>query len=149
MPDSLRTLLLATLVLGLLGTEAELLLLEHFEDAWQLVPVVLLGVALLALLAHAFARGRPTVRTVQVTMVFFVVAGVLGTWLHYQSNAEFELEIVPEMVFWPLFKAAMAGTMPVLAPGAMIQLGLIGLAWSFRHPALHPQHPSSPIPHPQ
>ena len=143
MPDALRRLLLATLVLGLVGTGVELLLLEHFEDAWQLVPLILIGAATVALVAHAFVRSRPTVRAVQVTMLLFVASGALGTWLHYQSNADFELEIAPEMLFWPLFKAAMTGSMPVLAPGAMIQLGLIGLAWSFRHPALHRADTSS------
>jgi hypothetical protein len=39
---------------------------------------------------------------------------------------------------WELFKEAMTGATPALAPGAMVQLGLIGLAWSYRHPALVP-----------
>jgi hypothetical protein len=33
-------------------------------------------------------------------------------------------------------KAILAKSPPALAPGAMIQLGLIGLAYTFRHPAL-------------
>ncbi|HKS06727.1 MAG TPA: hypothetical protein VJR92_10475 [Gemmatimonadaceae bacterium] len=148
MPAALRSLLLFALVLGLLGTEAELLLLGHFEDAWQLVPIVLIGIAITSLVVYGVSRTRRAVRAVQVTMLLFVVAGVLGTWLHYQSNAQFELEIAPEMLFWPLFKAAMAGSMPVLAPGAMIQLGLIGLSWSFRHPALVRTHSSSSPQHP-
>jgi hypothetical protein len=143
MPAALRTLLLVTLVLGLAGTETELLLLGHFEDAWQLVPVILIGIAVVSLVVYGFFRSGRSVRNVQVTMLLFVVAGLVGTWLHYQSNAQFELEIAPDMLFWPLFKAAMAGSMPVLAPGAMIQLGLIGLAWSFRHPALLRTHASS------
>ena len=143
MPYLLRRLLLVTLVLGVAGTGTELLLLEHFGDVWQLVPIVLIGLAVLALIAYAFSRSRASVRTVQVTMLLCVLSGLVGTWLHYQSNAEFELEITPEMLFWPLFKAAMTGSMPVLAPGAMIQLGLIGLAWSFRHPALHRADTSS------
>ena len=48
-PSSLRTLLLLTLLVSLVGTLAELLLLEHFEDVWQWTPVVLLGAALFTL----------------------------------------------------------------------------------------------------
>ena len=39
----LRRLLLTLLAVSALGTGAELLLLGHTEDRWQLVPVVLLG----------------------------------------------------------------------------------------------------------
>lgn len=136
MPSFVRRILLFALVLGLIGMPAELLLLGHFEDAWQMVPLVLMGTGLLVLAWHAIRPGPGTVRGVRMLMVLFVVAGVVGTWLHYASNAEFELEITPEIARWPLFKAAIAGALPVLAPGSMIQLGLIGLAWCFRHPAL-------------
>jgi hypothetical protein len=135
MPRPLRSLLLFALVLGLIGTEAELLLLEHFEGAWQWVPIILIGVALLSLLAHAVRPSPSTVRAIQILMGCFVVSGVLGTFLHYQGNANFELEITPDIPGLTLFKAAMEGATPVLAPGSMIQLGLIGLAWTFRHPA--------------
>ena len=46
MPSLLRTAILLILTLGLLGTGAELILLEHTEDFWQWLPVVLLGGAL-------------------------------------------------------------------------------------------------------
>jgi hypothetical protein len=69
-------------------------------------------------------------------MLVFIASGILGTWLHYTGNANFELEITPDMAAWAVFKAAMAGATPVLAPGTMIQLGLVGLGWSFRHPLL-------------
>jgi hypothetical protein len=150
MPDSyprgIRRLLLATLLLGLVGVGAELLLLGHFEDVPQYVPLVLIGVTLLLLLSHGLVRSHWTVRVLQGAMVAFVLSGILGTWLHYQGNAQFELEITPDMLFWPLFKAAMAGATPVLAPGAMIQLGLIGLAWSWRHPALRRYSSASHLP---
>jgi hypothetical protein len=35
-----------------------------------------------------------------------------------------------------LFKAAITGATPALAPGSLIQMGLLGLAYTFRHPAL-------------
>ena len=58
--------------------------------------------------------------------------------LHFQVNIEFQLEMDPALSrHWRSFqKAILAKTPPALAPGAMIQLGLIGLAYTFRHPAL-------------
>lgn len=51
-----RRILLVALVVSLVGTLTELLLLEHFEDAWQWAPIVLLGASLLALGVYAVCR---------------------------------------------------------------------------------------------
>ena len=149
MPRALRLLLMGTLILGLTGTVAELLLLEHFEGLSQYIPIVLIGTALLALLVHAVGRSRATVRLIQGTMWAFVLSGLIGTWLHYKGNADFELELEPTIAAWKLFRMSMMGATPVLAPGTMIQLGLIGLAWSFRHPALGSSAVSPSPPYPE
>ena len=69
-------------------------------------------------------------------MLLFVVAGIVGVALHYQSNVEFELEMYPSMEGMELFRNSMTGALPTLAPGSMIYIGLVGLAATFRHPAL-------------
>lgn len=132
----LRRALLGVLAVGLAGTLAELLLLGHWEDAWQWVPLALLGAGLVAVAWHARQRGPASLRVLQAVMAACVAAGVLGVVLHYRGNAEFELERVPELTGWPLFREAMTGATPALAPGAMVQLGLLGLLYAFRHPAL-------------
>jgi hypothetical protein len=131
-----RRILLATLLLGLVGTGVELLLLEHFEDWRQLIPLGLIACALLVLAWHGVQRGAAPVQVLQVLMLIFVLAGVLGLTLHYQGNAEFELEMYPERSGMELFREAMMGATPALAPGTMIQLALIGLAYTYRHPRL-------------
>jgi hypothetical protein len=69
-------------------------------------------------------------------MVLFVVAGALGVYYHYVANVDFQREVDPSVQGMALFwKAMSAKTPPALAPGAMAQLGLIGLAYTFRHPA--------------
>ena len=40
-----------TFALGVIGSAAELLLLEHTEDVWQFVPIALLGLGLLGIRA--------------------------------------------------------------------------------------------------
>lgn len=131
-----RLILFIALVAGLVGTTVELFLLEHTEDTWQWAPIALMALALGVLGWHAVHRGPASVRTFQALMWLFLVSGLLGIWLHYRGNVEFELEMYPDLAGWKLFKDSMMGATPALAPGTMIQLGLVGLAWAFRHPAL-------------
>ena len=62
------------LLLGLVGTEVELLLLEHYEDVWQLVPLVLIGMGLASVLWHTMSPRLATARSLQATMVAFLVS---------------------------------------------------------------------------
>jgi hypothetical protein len=131
-----RGLLLFTLVLGMLGTAAELFLLQHYEDPWQLAPLVLIAAALVVLTLHGVSGSRATIRGLQALMVLFIVSGVVGALLHFQANSEFELEMNPALAGSELFRESLSGATPALAPGTMIQLGLIGLAYTYRHPRL-------------
>ena len=130
-----RLLLLIILALGLLGTGVELLLLGHTEDVWQWVPLILLAAGLIIIGIWVRRRRRWSLRAFQATMLLCVVAGPVGMWQHYTGNVEFELEMTPAMSGLELFGEAMTGAMPALAPGAMVQLGLLGLLYAFRHPA--------------
>jgi hypothetical protein len=133
----MRRLLLVLLIIGLVGMGAELLLLRHIENVWELIPLALIGLSLLILSWHGISRGRVGIRALQVTMGFFLIAGLAGFVLHYQANMEFRLETNPSLSGWALVWAVLSGkTPPVLAPGAMIQLGLLGLVYSYKHPAL-------------
>lgn len=129
-----RAILMATLVLGILGTGTELLLLEHTEGWQQLLPLVLLGGGLLACVWHGLRPAAGTVRLLQGMMWLFIIGGALGVLLHYKGNVEFELEMYPGMAGMELFGSTMTGATPVLAPGTMLLLGLIGLAHAYRHP---------------
>lgn len=124
--------------MGVVGAVAELLLIGHTEDYWQWIPLLLIALSLLALLIQAVVRRAATVRVFQATMGLFLISGLLGCYLHYQAKVEFKLEMNPALAGWELFQESILGgtVPPVLAPGMMIQLGLIGLAYAYRHPAL-------------
>lgn len=139
----LRRALLAVLVLGSIGTLAELWLIGHFEDRWQLAPLVQLGAVAAAGALVAFRPGRGTLRTFQAVLGACVVSGPLGQYWHYRGNAEFELEVFPNMEGLELFGEAMSGATPVLAPGTMTVIGLVGLIYTWRHPALNPPQSTS------
>ena len=136
----LRRFLLAILSVGQCGTLAELLLLGHFESVQQWIPIGLLGFGVLAVAWHAVSPRPASVRTLQVAMALFLMAGGVGIGLHYDGNAEFEREMTPAINGVELVKAAMTGATPVMAPGAMGLLGLIGLAYTYRHPIVRTRY---------
>lgn len=118
------------------GTLLELILLEHTESWWQWLPLVLLAAGLLAACATALRPNRGTLTFLRVVMSLCILAGLVGLYLHYRGNVEFELEMSPAMKGWELIKAALMGATPALAPGSMTQLGLLGWAFTYQHPAL-------------
>ena len=122
-------------LIGAVGTGAELLLLGHTEDLWQWVPLVLMAVSLVTLGWRVVARGSASLRVFQGTMMLIVLSGVVGLWLHYHGNVEFELEMYPGLQGFELFRESMTGATPTLAPGTMLELGLLGLLYTYRHPA--------------
>ncbi|HEX9698450.1 MAG TPA: hypothetical protein VGD06_03230 [Acidobacteriota bacterium] len=132
----LRRVLLAVFLLGALGTLAELILLEHYEDWWQLLPLVLLGASPIAVALLILRPGAASLRSFQMLMLLLVAAGGIGVYQHYSGNVEFELEMYPSRGGFELIWESLKGATPALAPGAVAQLGLLGLAYCFRHPLL-------------
>ena len=141
----IRRLLLWVMLVGMLGLATELALIEHFEDALQWIP---LGALAAGLLVVAALLARPTgggVRALQAISLAFLVAGGLGVYLHLDGNLEWEREDDPSARGGDLLVRALAGTIPLLAPGALAQLGLIGLIVGHRHPALQ-RRAATPVP---
>lgn len=131
--ETLRRFLLVILVIGMAGTAVELLLLQHDEGAIQRVPLVLLGAGLMSVGWHAVHPGKASANAVRAVMVAFVAAGLAGIYFHYRANVEFQLESDPSRAGAALFwKVLAAKVPPALAPGVMMQLGLLGLAYTYR-----------------
>lgn len=129
-------MLLALVLFGSAGLLAELLLLEHYDEAYQLIPLVLLTAGLVSGLAVGLRPSRRTIRAFQALMAAFLVAAVLGLWFHLSENVAFEREIDASAGGVALLWIALRGATPSLAPGALAQLGLLGLILTYRHPAL-------------
>ncbi len=129
--DRMRMMLFGVLMMGMAGTLAELSLTGHYEDFWQKAPIVLLiiGLGNTAMVALT----RRFIASMRVAMVLFILGGALGTWFHYESNAEFAAELTPGLSGFGLFSEAITRpTPPPLAPGTMIMLGLLGLVCCYR-----------------
>ena len=133
---TVRQLLLALIVIGIVGLEVELALLRHAESFSQWIPHVTLFIGLLTTAAVYFQAGPRTLRVFQVMMVVFLVVGALGVYFHLQGNVEFAQERDPSLSGVRLLWKALRGASPALAPGALAQLGLLGLLYSYKHPGL-------------
>jgi hypothetical protein len=142
----LRVLLLTIFLLGIAGIALELVLLEHYDDFWQWTPFALFGASLVVLAWYGLTHRGAAIRVFRAVMVLFLASGAFGIFLHYDGNVEFEREMAPDVVGWPLFWEAIRGATPALAPGAMVQLGLIGLAFTLNHPALRRPAPDDSSP---
>jgi hypothetical protein len=141
----LRGFVLALFSAGIAGTVADLLLTGHIEDVWQIVPIALLAASAVVVVWLAAGGGAAIVRAHQGVMALFIASGLVGTFLHFRANIEFELEMYPGLSGFDLFwKAIQGASPPSLAPGAMVALGLLGLIYTYRHPALDPNSTDRP-----
>jgi len=139
----LRRFLLLILLLELIGIVAELMLVGHTEDPWQWVPIVSILGCIVILCWCVMDHSPAPVRILQGFMVLFVLSGFIGFYLHLRAKMEFQLEVNPSLqgsaLFWETVKSQ---SPPTLAPGIMIQMGLLGLAYAYRHPALRGSSPA-------
>jgi len=135
---TIRLVLFAILLLGMIGSGVELILLDHTEDWRQWIPLILIGLGLVASGWHGLQSTARSVRVLRAIFIGFIASGLAGIYFHYQGSAEFKLETNPSLSGWALFREAIrAKAPPLLAPGTMVQLGLLGLAYTYRHPALN------------
>ena len=126
----IRTALLVLIIVACLGTTVELLLLEHYDDPWQFTPLVLLPLGAMVIGWHARRPGRASLGALRVVMALFLASGAVGSLLHYLGNAEFARERMPELRGAALFREAITGATPALAPGTMMLLGALGLLYA-------------------
>jgi hypothetical protein len=130
--ELLRRWILVVILLGVIGTLIELVLLEHYEEPVQYVPLVLLVAALVVLAWLPMSYGPASLRTMQILMVLYVLAGFAGFVAHFVGSAEYQLELDPDMSTMDMLEKILhAKAPPLLAPGMMLQLGLLGLAYVY------------------
>ena len=136
--SGLRLLLLCALLLGMTGTLAELILLEHTESNTQWIPLVLLALSMIAAVIAGVRPARATLLALRVIMTACIIAGGIGLYLHYSGNVEFELEMYPGLAGRELFWKSITGATPALAPGIFIHYTLLSEIYTWRHPRLNP-----------
>lgn len=134
----LRRGLLALLAFGSAGILVELVLLEHYEEPFQYTPLVLLVLTLVSIIWHWLDGQKRSLRAFQIVMLLLIIAGTVGITLHFYGNVEFEKELNPDSAGLEFWVEVLRGATPTLAPGTLVQFGLLGLLYAYRHPALSP-----------
>ena len=130
--STISTVILIVLILGMAGLLAELMLIAHYEDVTQWIPLALLAAGLLVVAADFVLARSWTQLIMQLTMVLVIAAGILGVYFHYRGSREFQLEMDSQMrgvtLMWHVLRAK---SPPTLAPGSMIQIGILGLGYAY------------------
>ena len=132
----LRRTLLGIISLGVVGTLTELFLMGHYKEATQWPPIILLALTAIGVVMMVI---KPTPRNIKLfrwLMLLVAVSSLVGIFFHLKGNIEFKLETKPDLAGLALLWKSIQGGIPVLAPGMMAQVGLLGLAYTFRHPNL-------------
>jgi len=128
----IRTVLFWTLMIAFAGLLVELTLLAHYEDVSQRIPLALPAVALIALVIDRLVPRRWTRRLIQLIMVLLIGGGLAGVYLHFAGSREFQLEMDPQMsgttLIWHVLRAK---SPPTMAPGTMVQMGILGLGYAY------------------
>src|SRR3954452_18964959 len=101
--ERMRGWLLGLVAVGLAGLAAELLLLGHYEDPAQLIPLMLIVAAFGTIGWILLAGSGVAILAFRTVMVLLVLAGALGVVLHYRGNLEFQLETDPSAHGFALF----------------------------------------------
>jgi len=125
-------IIVGVLLFGMAGLFVELLLLAHYENLQQRIPLAVLALGLFAVVLDLIARRNWTSRLVQLVMALFVVAGLLGVFFHFRGSREFQLEMNPALggfdLIWHVLRAK---SPPTLSPGTMVQMGILGLGYAY------------------
>ena len=133
---SLRQFLAVIFLLGSIGLGAELIFIGHVQDVLQQIPLVLIAVGAATLVWDTARPSSWSMKLFRAAAVLLVAGGLAGVALHYQSNVEFEREMYPDLKGFQLVREALSGAIPALAPGALVQLGLVGLAYAYQEKTL-------------
>jgi hypothetical protein len=135
--STLRRMLLALLLFGLFGTTAELLLLKHYDSGWMLAPFATIAIAVAGAVGRLARPSAASVRWLRLSMLPLLAAGVAGAYLHYLGGVAFQTDMDPTLPRWQMFwKVVRMQAPPTLAPGVLVQFGLLGLASTYRDPLI-------------
>ena len=126
---SVKKMIVLALLFMMIGTLLELYLLDHYEDAFQLIPVLCIAFSLINLIILFLKRSKIIIKLFKLVLVLTSFSGIYGVFLHLQSNFEFEQDMKPTATNWELFSESLSGALPTLAPMSMLVLAFIGYSY--------------------
>ena len=126
---SVKKMIVLALLFMMIGTLLELYLLDHYEDAFQLIPVLCIAFSLINLIILFLKKSKIIIKLFKLVLVLTSFSGIYGVFLHLQSNFEFEQDMKPTATNWELFSESLSGALPTLAPMSMLVLAFIGYSY--------------------
>lgn len=132
----LRRFLLVFSALLFVGAVVELLLVEHTASFVQLIPFILCGAGLVAVLAALWSPRRGALLALRVSMGVVLLGSLFGVYEHVTNNMAFEREINPGASTGSVVKAGVMGANPLLAPGILAAAAVLALAATYQHSIL-------------
>ena len=112
----LKKVLVFALLFMIVGSLLELYLLDHYEDTWQLIPILSVGTTLVTLLILFLKKTKKLINLFKAVLILTALSGVYGVYLHLQSNFE-------------LITDSLSGALPTLAPMSLVVLACIGYSY--------------------
>ena len=117
-------------------TVTELFFLSHWTETIQILPFVLSGWGLIALLLAYFRPSPATIKFLRWSMIVIGLCSLIGIYEHMSNNLGFQMEIQPNSTTWELVLATLEGANPVLAPGILMLGAAIGWTAVYQHSGL-------------
>ena len=117
---------IATLLIGLV---VELWLIEHYEDVLQFIPLLCVALAGILLIADRYSNAAWIRKSFKGLLIINAICAVVGVYLHFKANFEFEKEIYVNETTLNLLINSFSGALPVFAPGSLIILSLLGMLY--------------------
>jgi hypothetical protein len=97
--------------------------------------VILIAAGGIHAVLSAWRPSPGNIAAFRAVMALFIVSGCVGVVQHFLGNIDYARDSNPSLAGLELYKEALVGATPALAPGTMVQLGLVGLLFAYRHPA--------------
>lgn len=117
---------------GSVGILSDLLLMNHYENFSQILPILLISVCLILFLATLLIKTKRISNFFKCALALLTICAFAGIYFHLRGKADFKIEIDPNLKGWNLFLACITGHSlpPVLAPASIILVALSGYAWA-------------------
>jgi uncharacterized membrane protein YqjE len=132
----LRQFVLGLAALATLVTPLELIFVEHYSEPLMIIPLVLIGLSLLAIIAIVFWPNAKVFKVFRGVMLLLIVGSAVGVFFHLRGNVEVVQEVDSELQGLSRIWGIVTGGAPALAPGLLAQVGLLGFLYTYKHPVL-------------
>ena len=86
---SVKQIIVLALLFMMVGTLLELYLLDHYEDTYQLIPVLCIAFSLINLIILLFKKSKRIINLFKLVLVLTSFSGVYAIFLQHQHKKQY------------------------------------------------------------